>query len=233
MNFIKDKKQRIVIIISLAIILCSFSMIPLSRKAENFPHDIWSNLIFLMTLVGGGGIGAVISLHIISKRSKRKCNTKQNNHTNRLKKKAWTDFCVVCVSAVVGPLMYGFMTYADIKGAQGARYLLSFLVCVGLGVGSLIFLNTGKQQKHNSPEFDEREFHLIHRAINIGNNTFICYTLLVVTSAFYIIGGRGRVPMWSIPVAFFFGLFIAGTVQFLVLMHHAKEDDKKTEGGAA
>jgi hypothetical protein len=39
------------------------------------------------------------------------------------------------------------------------------------------------------------------------------------------------VPMWSIPLVLFCGLFIAGTVQFLVLMHHANEDDNSTEGG--
>lgn len=233
MNWIKGKKQRIVIIISMVIIVCGFLMIPLSQKANNFPHDIWSNLILLMTMGGGGGIGAVISLQIMSRRSKRKCNIKQNSHRNQLKKKAWTDFCVVCAGAVVGPLIYGFMTYADIKGVQGAIYLLGCLVSMGLGVGFLIFLNAGKEQKHHNLEFDEREFHLVHRAINIANNTFICYTLLVVTSAFYIIGGRGLVPMWSIPLALFVGLFLAGTVQFFVLMHHAKQDDKNTEGGAA
>ena len=231
MNWIKSKKQRIVIIISVSMILCGFLMIPLSRMADNFPHDIWSNLIVLMTMAGGGGIGAVISLHIMSRRSKQKCNAKQNRHVNRLKKKAWTDFGIVCVSLIVVPLVYGFMTYADIKGVQGAMYLLAGLVPVG--VGFLIFLIAGKEQKFQSIEFDEREFQLIFRAINIGNNTLICYALLVVTSAFYIIGGRGRVPMWSIPVALCFGLFLAGTVQFLVLMHHAKEDDKNSEGGSA
>jgi len=231
MNWIKGKKQRIVIIISVALILCGFSMIPLSRKSENFPHDIWSNLIFLMTTAGGGGIGAVISLHIMSRRSKQKYNAKQNRHVNRLKKKAWTDFWIVCAATVVGPLIYGFMTYADIKGVQGATYLLAGLV--PLGVGFLIFLIAGKEQKYQSIEFDEREFQLVCRAINIGNNTFICYALLVVTSAFYIIGGRGTVPMWSIPLALFSGFFVAGTVQFLVLMHYAKDDDKNIEGGVA
>ncbi|MHC4987828.1 MAG: hypothetical protein ACYTFX_04945 [Planctomycetota bacterium] len=217
MNWIKSKKQRIVIIISVALILCSFSMIPLSRKSENFPHDIWSNLIFLMTTAGGGGIGAVISLHIMSRRSKQKRNISQNSHTNRLKKKAWIDFGAVCAGVIAIPLVYGSMTYADIKGTQGATYLLAGLVYAGVGVGFMIFLTKGKQQKQFLPQFDERELHLIHRAINIGNNIFIFYTLLVMTAAFYIIGGRAKIPMWSIPIAFSTGFFIAGTAQFLVL----------------
>ncbi len=74
MNFIKGKKQRIVIIVSVVIILCGFAMIPLSQKLDGFPNNVWAHLGILMGLAGGGGIGAVISLHIISKRSKQKCN---------------------------------------------------------------------------------------------------------------------------------------------------------------
>ena len=233
MNWIKSKKQRIVIVISVALILCGFLMIPLSRKADDFPHDIWSNLIFVMTMAGGGGIGAVISLHIMSRRSKQKRTISQGGDTNRLKKKAWKDFRFVCAMMVVVPLMYGFMTYANIKGTHGATYLLISLGSLALGFGSLFFLNAGKSQKTHRPEFDEREFHLLHRAINIANNTFICYTLLVMTTAFFIIGGRGMVPMWSITLVLFSGFFLAGSVQFLILMYYAKEDDKNTEGGSA
>jgi MFS family permease len=226
MNWVMSKKYRIIIIISVALLLCGFPMILLSQTLEGFPNNILSHLGIFMSMGGGGGIGAVISMQIMSRRSKNKCNMKRYNYTNRLKKKAWIDFCVVCVSAIVGPLCYGFMTYADIKGLQGATYFLGGLAAVGLGVGFLIFLNSGKQQKNTNLGFDEREFHLLHKAINISNITFICYTLLVVTTAFYIIGGRGTVPMWSIPLALFSGIFVAGTVQFLFLMHYAKEDNE-------
>jgi len=37
--------------------------------------------------------------------------------------------------------------------------------------------------------------------------------------------------MWSIPVALFSGLFVAGTAQFLVLMHYAREDEKDMDMG--
>ena len=233
MNQSKDKQKHIILIISVSLILCGFLMIPLSKSANEFPHDIWTNLTILMTMAGGGGIGAVISYELVSRRRKRKRVLPQSCHSNCLRKKAWTDFCVVCATAVVGPLMYGFMTYADIKGTQGAGYLLTCLAVLGLGFGAMIWLNTGKHENRNHCDYDEREFHLLHRAINIANHTFICYTLFVMTSAFYVIGGRGMGPMWSIPLALFGGLLIAGTVQFLVLMHYAKEDDIKTEGGPA
>ncbi len=223
MNWIKSRKQRIVIIISVAIILCSFPIIPLSRKADDYPHDIWTSLMFLMVMAGGGGIGAVIGLHIVSKRSKKEQNMRQGSHTNRLKKKAWKDFWSICIITIVALSFSGFMTYAN---ARGVMYLLAGLcpVCV-----TVILAISGVYKEHvkqNPPPFDEREFHLIQRATHWGNNCFMAYVVFAMIAAFNLIGGRGMVPVWSIPLVLFSGLFIAGTVQFLVLMHYIKEDDE-------
>ena len=228
MNWIKNKKQRVVIIVSVVLILCGFSMIPFSRKSDNFPHDMWSNLILLTSMAGGGGIGAVISLQIMSRRSKRKCNMTQDSHTNRLKKKAWKDFWTICVSAIVALSFFGFMTYAN---ARGVMYLFAGLCPVCVMVVIAIFGVHKEHKKQNPPPFDEREFYLIQRATNIGNSIFMAYVVLAIIIAFNLIGGRGMVPMWSLPLALFSGLLLAGTVQFLVLMHHIKEDNKNIEGG--
>ena len=150
---------------------------------------------------------------------------------NRLKKKAVRDFWTGCVVTAVGLLAFGLLTWADIKGVRGAKYLLTSLFYAGLVIGWMFFQNRRKQKQQVPAKFDEREFSLIIRAINIGNNIFIAYVLLVMIVAFYLIGGRGRVPMWTIPLALFLGLFLAGTIQFCVLMHHAKEDDTETERG--
>jgi hypothetical protein len=230
MNFIKDKKQRIVIVVSVAIILCSFPIIPLSQKADDFPHDIWSNLIFLMIMAGGGGIGAVISLQIISRRSKRKCNIRQSSHTNRLKKKAKNDFWSICVGSIVALSFFGFMTYAN---ARGVMYLLAGLCPVCVMVALVLFGVYKEHEKQNTPPFDEREFYLIQQATHWGNNCFMAYVVLAMAIAFNLIGGRGMIPVWTLPLALFSGLFLAGMVQFIFLMHHAKQDDKETEGGVA
>ncbi|MHC5199431.1 MAG: hypothetical protein ACYSO1_04870 [Planctomycetota bacterium] len=228
MNWIKGKKQRIVIVISVALILCGFLMIPLSQKADNFPHDMWSNLICVMTMAGGGGIGAVISLQIMSKRSKQKRNISQNSHTNRLKKKAWKDFWIICVMSIVGLSFFGFMTYAN---ASGIRYLLAGLCPVFVMAALVVFGVSREHREQNPPPFDEREFYLIQRATNIGNGIFIAYVVLTIVTAFNLIGGRGMIPVWTLPLALFSGLFLSGTVQFFFLMHHANEDDNSTEGG--
>ena len=232
MNWIKSKKQRIVIVISVALILCGFLMIPLSRKADDFPHDIWSNLIFVMTMAGGGGIGAVISLHIMSRRSKQKRTISQGGDTNRLKKKAWKDFWTICVSAIVALLFFGFATYANMRGVM---YLLAGLCPVGV-MFALVFFGVYKEhakQNPSPPPFDEREFYLIQRAIHWGNSCFMGYAVLAMIAVFYLIGGQGMIPVWALPLAMFSGLFLSGIVQFIFLMHHAKEDDKNIEGGPA
>ena len=229
MNWIKSKKQRVVLVISIMMILCGFLMIPLSRKADGFPHDIWSNLILSLTMAGGGGIGAVISLQIMSRRNKKKCIISQSSHTNRLKKKAWKDFWIICVMSIVGLSFFGFMTYAN---ASGIRYLLAGLCPVFVMAALAVFGVSREHREQNPPPFDEREFYLIQRATNIGNGIFIAYVVLTIVTAFNLIGGRGMIPVWTLPLALFSGLFLSGTVQFLFLMHHAKEEDKNIEGGA-
>jgi hypothetical protein len=230
MNWIKGKKQRVVIIISIALIVCGFLMIPLSRKADNLPHDGWTNLITLMGMAGGGGIGAVISLHISARRNKQKYSISPDGNTNRLKKKAWKDFGTICVTAIVALVFFGFLTYAN---AKGVRYLIFGLLPVGV-MAALAISGVFKEHKEQyAVVFDERELYLIHRATNIGNGVFMGYATLAIITAFNLIGGRGLIPVWTLPLSLFSGFFLSGTVQFLVLMHHAKEDDKNIEGGAA
>lgn len=229
MNWITGKKERIVIVISIALILCGFLMIPLSRKAETFPHDAWSNLIILMSMAGGSGIGAVIGVHISARRSKQKCRISPDSTSNRLKEKAWKDFGTLCVITVMALVFFGFSTYANVKGVRYAMFGL-LPVCV-MAVLAIFGIFKEHKEQH-APPFDERELYLIHQATNIGNVVFVGYVSLAAITAFNLIGGRGVVPVWTLPLAMFSGLFLSGIVQFIFLMHHAKEDDKNTERGA-
>lgn len=233
MNRIKGNKQRIVIGISVILLLCGFPMILLSRGADNFPHDIGTNLGVLMGMIGGGGIGTVIGMHFSVRRSHRLHKMSQDTHCNQLKRKAKKDFLFICMITIAAYVGIGFLTHVDIKGAMGARYLIFSLVFAGLSVGIMIFLNTGKHKNQYAPVFDEREFSLIQRAVFWGHIAFITFAGLAMFTAFYLVGGHGTVPMWSIPVGFFGSLFAAGLIEFLVLSYHAREDEKITEGGAA
>lgn len=142
---------------------------------------------------------------------------------NRLKKKAWKDFRSACAIAMAAMLLFGFAAYADIKGP---KYLIIGLSYAGLCAGFFVFLNVRLRKRNNKPQYDEREFFLIQKSINIGNNVFIAYVFFALVIAYYLVGGRGMVPMWSIPPVLFCGTFLSGTIQSLFLIYHAKEGDE-------
>ncbi len=154
----------------------------------------------------------------------------QDSPTNRLKKKAKKDFWTICVMAIVALSFFGFATNVNMRGVM---YLLAGLCPVGVMFALVFFVVYKEHAKQNPPPFDEREFYLIQRAIHWGNNCFMGYAVLAMATAFNLIGGRGTIPVWTLPLALFSGLFLSGTVQFIFLMHHANQDDKEMEGGPA
>lgn len=149
---------------------------------------------------------------------------------NRLKKKAMADFWRVCVITAAGLLIFGMLTYTQVRGA---KYLIIGLIYAGLLVALMIYRNKRKGKQQTAAAFDEREFQLIVRSASYGSSLFIGYIVLAMLAAFYLIGGRGTVPMWSIPVVIYVGVFITGTIQSMILLHYAKEDERSIEGGAA
>ena len=151
---------------------------------------------------------------------------------NRLKKKARRDLLATCGFILFACLGVAFLTHVDIKGAMGARYLAYSLGYVAVTVGIIIFLNV-KQRKIHKPAFDERELYLIQRSVFWGHIAFLAYGGLALYTPFYLIGGRGTVPMWSVAIVFFGGFILTGFTQFLFLMHAIKKDEKLSEGGAA
>ena len=224
MNWLKDKKQRFLVGIGIALWLCGFLLILLSRKVDGYPHNICTDLGILIGMISGGLVGFVLFFPLFNH---SRFNARGNE--NQLKKKAWKDFWATWIITVVALLMFGFLTYANISGAMGARCLIFGLLYGGLCAGVVIFC---RWNNNSSSIFDERELQLIQHAANISNGVFMVYVFLALMAAFYLIGGRGMVPMWSIPLALFCGIFMAGTVQSFILLHYAKEDDKNIEGSA-
>jgi len=220
MNRLKNK-WVISIGVCLAFILGTITVAIFFQKL-GFPFT-WVRTCLRISFVGAGGIGVITALYIHS------IPYQDKYQGNRLKAKAWKDFLVLFKSTIIGSLSFGFLTHIDGKGTPIIIGMIGMSLCIALG----LFIKIRKKIKQTFPEYDEREFYLIQRAINIGNNCFMGYLVAVMLIAFSLIGGRGLVPMWTMPMALFTGFFIAGAVQFLVLMHYAKEDDKNIEGDAA
>jgi len=218
MNFLKAKKERVLFGIAVSLLLLGFPVILLSQKVEGYPHNILTDLGTLMGMIGGGVIGLVLIFPLVNR---RQCTSAGSE--NRLKRKASRDFWSTCVITGGALLMFAFLTYANVSGAMGARFLLTGLIFGGICAGAAIFC---KWNNTSCSVFDERELHLIQRAANISNAVFMVYVFVALTAAFYLIGGRGTVPMWSIPLALYVGVFFAGTVQSVTLLRYAKEDDE-------
>ncbi len=214
MNWFKNKTFRILFFIGAALII---GAIPLTFS---FPAS--GKLGLFMTIAGGGVLGIAISLRLQSRAKDKK------PHENNLKRKAWKEFLSLIGFSVFGFFIYGLLTYTDVKGMP---------MLIGMGVMLVSMVIGGfvvKRQKGETvtPEFDERELTLLQRAASIGATCFMLYAVIIMMVMFSLIGGRGMVPMWSIPVALFVGLLFAGTVQFLILMHHIKDDGKTIIGEA-
>lgn len=215
MNWFKDKTFRILFFIGAALII---GAIPLTFS---FPAS--GKLGLFMSMAGGGVLGIAISLRLQSRAKDKK------THENNLKRKAWKEFLSLIVFSVFGFFIYGFIAYTDIKG-------LPMLIGMGVMLASMViggFVVKRQKGETVTPEFDERELSLLQRATSIGTNCFMGYAVIIMMVVFSLIGGRGMVPMWSIPAALFAGLLFAGTVQFLILMHHTKDDGKTIGGDAA
>jgi MFS family permease len=220
MNRLKNKRV-FAIGVCIVLIIGAIAMAVVFQKLD-FPLA-WVKTCFYISFVGAGGIGVIIGLYIHS------IPHQDKYQDSRLKIKARIDYITLFKSTIIGFLAFGFLVYKDIKGKDMIIGMIVMVICIAIG----FFLKLRKDKKQTVPDFDEREFYLIQRASNIGNNCFMGYVVAVMFVAFSLIGGRVLVPMWTIPMVLFSGIFIGGTVQFLVLMHYAKEDDKNTEGGVA
>jgi len=209
MNWLKDKTFRILFLIGIALFLGGMPLI--------FVSGIGSRIGPFISMTGGGVIGIAIALKM---QSRSKADRKP--HENNLKRKAWKEFLSLVAFSVFGFFIYGFLTYTDVKGIPMLIGCLVMVASMGIGIVISIF----NKKKQPIPEFDEREFYLLQRAASIGSSCFMFYAVAAMLIAFSLIGGRGSVPMWSIPAALYTGLLFSGTVQFLVLIHYTKESDE-------
>ena len=152
---------------------------------------------------------------------------------NRLKKKAWGDFRRIFIVMILLLLGFGLIVFLGIEG--GIKHLFGSLAGLSIVVGLPLYAKLRAKEKdvQNYLEFDEREFYLYQKSLGWGNYCFMAYVSTAMGIACILVGWRGMVPMWSMLLMLISGAFLSEAVRFLVLMHHAKEDDKNIEGGDA
>lgn len=139
---------------------------------------------------------------------------------NRLQKKAWTELIALAVMIIF--ITIPCVLFLAHRNAQGLDYVLICLI-VGTPTGLIAYMLEAKKIK----QFDEREKELIRKAFNVSMMIFAFYLFAFSFTAFFLIGGKGNVPVVFLPMMVLTGVFLAQCVQSgILLIQCAKEDDE-------
>ena len=135
---------------------------------------------------------------------------------NRLQKKAWIElaamtFCMAGTGAALAVLVR--------FNASGAGYLMVCLI-VGLPVGLYGYLHNLAEQKR----LDERERQIAQKAFALSSYAFVTLIGCSAFILFFMVGGAGRVPVYTLPAVFVGGIFVAQFTQSAaILIQFARE----------
>jgi len=128
----------------------------------------------------------------------------------RLQKQAWLGLAVTAVCVVIAGTGVGLMVHFNTKGIVG---LMTFLIgCLIIGLVSC--LRSIKEQA----KLDEREKKIVLKAFIISSYAFVLFICFASFIVFYIIGARGTVSVYILPVIFLVGLFISQFIQSAVIL---------------
>ena len=120
---------------------------------------------------------------------------------NKLQKSAWVNLLFttgVGIAAAIG------LTVLVKTNAKGIVHVVIFFVVACIAALVMVSL----RKRSIEARFDERERFIYGRAKQWA--VFAAITFLAFTSftVFFIVGGRGQVPVWSLPAVFLSTLFI-------------------------
>ncbi len=136
---------------------------------------------------------------------------------NRLRKKAIQDFIAVCVFMLIAfPFFVQFVS----NNTQGIEYAL-IIIIAGVPTGMIACLWEFNKFK----QLDERERLLYQQANYWAQGVFVFYLSGFALVVFFLIGGKGMVPVWLLPMMVISGLFVAQTaLSFFLFRQSLKEE---------
>ena len=135
---------------------------------------------------------------------------------NRLQKKAWIElaaatFCMAGIGAGLAVLVR--------SNASGAVWLMVCLI-VGFPVGLYCYLHDLGEQKR----LDEREKQIAQKAFTLGSYAFVTFFGCSAFILFFMVGGAGQVPVYTLPAVFVGGIGVAQfTESAAILIQFARE----------
>lgn len=129
---------------------------------------------------------------------------------NRLQKRAWVELAGGMICVIIAGTGVGAMVR---NNAQGIVMIMTFLVSGGV-TGLVVFI----QAFRTFNKYDEREKYIYQRAYILSCAGFIGFLLCASFIIFFTVGGKGVVPVYTLPALFLGGLFFAQIVQSAIIL---------------
>lgn len=217
MNWIKDKKQRLVIGVSIATLLIGVMAAALLSNL-GFSHT-WVKWALLLGLVGAVGLGIGIALYVHS------IPHQDKYHRKRLEVKAWKDLGTHAYGLIVAAVSIYILMQKSNSQRNFAMIIVAVIIGIWIPVGQLIM------KKRLLKGLDERERLIHERAKAISDSFFAGFCVMGLLGLWGWVGLKTPVPVY-IPVIIVFGLgAIAEIAKPLIVLIQCKME--RSEGGAA
>jgi len=139
---------------------------------------------------------------------------------NRLERKAWLELAGVTACVAITGACLALLVHTNAKGID----TLLIGAVVGLVAGLVAYLRLMSAEA----KLDEREKAILQKAFLWASRTLTLFWGGSAFVVFFIVGGKGLVPVYCLPLMFMAGLFMAQFVQSaMVLIQFAKEQNEQ------
>ncbi len=135
---------------------------------------------------------------------------------NRLRKKAINEMILVVICCVIMLFCFGHMTAMN---TQGIEYIFIMLF-VGSITGVVAYIKLNKLEN----KLDERERSIRDAAAKYSYMVYVGYTMVFSMTSFFLVGGKGNIAVWTLPIMFAVGLLIAQIVQSMYIIGKCPEE---------
>ncbi len=128
----------------------------------------------------------------------------------KLEKNALVNIVLATVFVFIGLLFFSILRKTN---TQGIMYVIIVVVAGGPTLLAGVLLQNKIEAK-----FDEREKFIGRKAFRWSTYVLTIYALLLCFIPFFIIGGKGSIQVYYLPVFFFIGLFIGQLTESAIIL---------------
>ncbi len=140
----------------------------------------------------------------------------RRNIMSRLRKKAINEMIAVVICCTIMLFCFGVMT---LMNAQGIDHIFIMLF-VGPIAGVVTYIKLKKQEN----KLDERERSIRDTGAKYSYMVYVGYTLVFCMTSFFLVGGKGNIAVWTLPMMFAVGLLLAQIVQSVYILGKCSEE---------